>query len=182
MNLRLFLLELYMPSVLKKRMLRTLFRITAEAFRCSVPPCLHRQFRACLREYADFTRIQAERAISRGKELDEVRERLFRNAYDMGQALRRHLGIASREDVLRVLTMLYRSIGIDLREEAGEQVVVTRCFFSTFYRPEVCALISSLDEGIAAGLSGGGELRFSRRITQGDGYCEAHFDMVEHRR
>ena len=38
-----------------------------------------------------------------------------------------------------------------------------------------------LDEGIAAGLSGGGKLTFSQRITEGKPQCEASFDL-EHLR
>ena len=57
------------------------------------------------------------------------------------------------------------------------EFAIRRCFFSGFYSPEVCRLISSLDEGLAAGLTGG-KLCFVQRITDGGSCCKGHIDRM----
>jgi hypothetical protein len=51
--------------------------------------------------------------------------------------------------------------------------VVDRCAFAERYSPPVCALMSSLDAGLIAGLTRGGRLLFSERITEGNVRCLA---------
>lgn len=78
---------------------------------------------------------------------------------------------------------LYRAIGIDFAGELrGElpgglprEVVIGRCFFSRFYSEGVCRLISALDSGVAAGISGGGQLEFYQRLSEGHECCWAQF-------
>ena len=55
------------------------------------------------------------------------------------------------------------------------EIVVTDCYFSRFYTPEQCAIMSSVDSGIIAGLCGGGTLTFTERITEGCRRCRACF-------
>ena len=55
------------------------------------------------------------------------------------------------------------------------EIVVTDCYFSRFYTPEQCAVMSSVDSGIIAGLCGGGTLTFTERITEGCRQCRACF-------
>ena len=55
------------------------------------------------------------------------------------------------------------------------EIVVTDCYFSRFYTPEQCAIMSSVDSGIIAGLCGGGTLTFTERITEGCRQCRACF-------
>ena len=55
------------------------------------------------------------------------------------------------------------------------EIVVTDCYFSRFYTPEQCAVMSSVDSGIIAGLCGGGTLTFTERITEGCRRCRACF-------
>lgn len=55
------------------------------------------------------------------------------------------------------------------------EIVVTDCYFSRYYTPEQCAVMSSVDSGIIAGLCGGGTLTFTERITEGCGRCRACF-------
>jgi hypothetical protein len=52
-------------------------------------------------------------------------------------------------------------------------MTVSSCYFSSVYSPETCGVLSALDDGIFTGLSGGGRLRFSRRITDGSACCRA---------
>ena len=55
------------------------------------------------------------------------------------------------------------------------EITVSSCYFSKFYTPKQCALMSYVDSGIIAGLCGGGNLRFTERITEGCGRCTAVF-------
>jgi hypothetical protein len=77
--------------------------------------------------------------------------------------------------VMDIGRVLYRILDIDLQGDARGEVVISRCYFSRFYSAEVCRLMSAMDRGLFAGLSNGGELTFSSRITQGQPCCRAHF-------
>ena len=48
-------------------------------------------------------------------------------------------------------SLLYSAIKIDFRAESNGEVTVPRCFFSRHYTPEICRLVSALDEGLAEG-------------------------------
>lgn len=60
-------------------------------------------------------------------------------------------------------------------------VTVRRCYFSRFYAPNMCRVMSAMDRGIFAGLFGGGELTFKSRITEGLPCCRAEFSMSKAR-
>ncbi len=183
MNWRLAALRLYLPAGIKRNNLRELFALTADAFDCAAPDIEGLSYRDCLRRYALFTREEAEKALERGSGLPEIRDRLYRNAHRFGQTIRRQLGITSPEEAVAAMRLLYRAIGIDLAAElAGKlpgEVVIDRCFFSHFYSEEVCRLISALDAGVAAGISGGGQLEFYQRLTGGHDCCRAYFRLKE---
>ena len=74
---------------------------------------------------------------------------------------------------MRAARIAYRMIGIDLRADEHGAVVVDRCSFAAWYSPRVCHLMSSLDAGLIAGLTQGGRLTFSERITEGRPRCLA---------
>ena len=76
---------------------------------------------------------------------------------------------------------MYDAIGVDFRGDAAGVVTVSRCYFSDVYTPEVCRLVSALDEGLLAGLAGGGRLTFSQRLTEGAVCCRARFEAEEAR-
>ena len=69
--------------------------------------------------------------------------------------------------------LVYAAIRIDFRGTELGDVTVNRCFFSSFYSAQVCQVISSLDAGLLAGLTGGAQLTFSERITEGADRCRA---------
>jgi hypothetical protein len=112
---------------------------------------------------------------SSGGDLAEIRGRLYDGAYRMGQDLRRTFRVANIPDALAAARVLYRALGIDLQAAGGGEIVIRRCYFSQYYSSAVCQVIASLDEGLFAGLSNGGELAFYRRITAGYECCRAHF-------
>jgi len=170
-----WLLRCPIPNWMKRRALRELLGCTADAFRCTPPPLRGLPFDESLRRYALFTREMAERVLQQEARLPRVQARLRRNAYRLGQRLRRGLGVSRMDDVMAVARALYRIIGIDFRGSRLGEVVISRCFFSQFYTSLVCGVISALDEGILAGLAGEGQLTFHRRITEGEDCCQATF-------
>jgi hypothetical protein len=166
---------------IRRRALHRLSSATAEGFDVSMPSgrgLSHRQYLQC---YAQFTRGAAERALEQGKDLNALRARLRATSFALGDRVRRHLHLRSPRAVMTAARLLYRFIGIDFRGSSGGEVRVTSCFFSDYYTPSVCRLISSLDDGLLSGLAGGGSLTFQRRLTEGHPCCEARFAFEDKR-
>jgi hypothetical protein len=119
--------------------------------------------------------LLAMTADESGRDLAEVQRRLYDGAYRIGQELGRTFRVANTADALAAARLLYRALGIDLRATPAGEVTVHRCFFSEFYSSPVCQVIASLDKGLFAGLSDGGQLSFTQRITEGSDCCKADF-------
>jgi hypothetical protein len=166
------IMELYTPKFFKRRKLNELFRLTADAFQSVLPDFKELSFSECLSKYALFTQEQAESYLQSGQPPDEIKHRLYNGAYGFGQNLRKSLHIVTWEEAVTVLGIIYKLIGIDFQYGQQGQIIVRRCFFSEYYSGGVCRLISSLDEGLAAGLSNGGRLCFKQMITEGSSCCK----------
>ena len=172
MILLLRILVSFAPAALKKREMQNLFRISASAFRCAAPGIAGLSFDECLSEYARFTRSATVNLRSPGGDREGVRERLFQGGRTLGGRIRRLCLIATIEDAASAMTILYSTIGIDAGSES-RALTVSSCYFSSVYSPETCSVLSALDDGIFAGLSRGGRLKFDRRITDGSVCCRA---------
>jgi hypothetical protein len=172
-SLRLRALELYIPGWMARSALRRLFEETASAFGCEPPNVRGLDRRMLLERYVAFSAGCAERALAGDGDLDAVSRRMWRAAFAMGASLRRQLRVRSRGDEIRAARIAYRMIGIDLRSDARGHVAVVRCSFAGRYSPAVCRVMSSLDAGLIAGLTGGGILTFSERITERSAHCLA---------
>lgn len=175
MNLLVRALEMYTPGFVKARALRQLFSSTAAAFEAEVPPLSGLDSQACLACYARFAQVQAGRRLREGRELEALEQRLYRNAFAMAEPYARVLRPRTVDDVMAICRVLYRILDIDLVGDARGDVVIQRCYFSRLYSGEVCRIMSAMDRGVFAGLSGGGELTFTSRITEGQSCCRAHF-------
>jgi hypothetical protein len=99
----------------------------------------------------------------------------------LGEKLRRWFAVDTMEEVMALGEILYRAIGVEIRGEcpssAWGEVTVSRCYFSELYTGPVCDLISALDDGVFSGLSGGGRLTFSERLTEGAACCRASLQL-----
>ncbi len=176
MNLRLSAAEIVARlGPIRARAIKELSRITAAAFEVECPPPENSSPARLLSRYALFTRQEAERALTSGASVTVLRGRLRDNAQNLAREIRRRFRLRTPRDVMSAARLLYRMIEIDLAGTPGGEIVVRRCFFCRIYSPRVCELISALDEGILAGLAGGGELRFLDRMTAGSEYCRAQF-------
>lgn len=179
MNLRLLALKICIPSFIKKKKLEQLFDIVADAFGKSPPPLERLSYKERLKAFALYTSQEAETRIQAGQDLENIKKRLHRNACILGQRIRKDFGIRSPREVMEMSSILYQILGIDFEGDASGRVTIKKCFFSDYYSPQVCQIISSLDEGVAAGLSAGGKLSFSGRITEGKDCCDARLAMPE---
>jgi hypothetical protein len=175
MNILVAILKYYSPEFIKKRVLNELFVITARAFGCAVPSLKGFSYAGLLKQYALFTRVAAEESLRHNHDLQAIRNRLFDQACQLGRELRKKFNIRTDEEVMELGQKLYDILGIEFRGNSQGAVTIRKCFFSEYYSSQVCQLISALDEGVLAGLSGGGQLNFSQRITDGKNCCQALF-------
>ena len=173
----LSVLQFYIPAFVKRKVIRELACVTADAFGCAAPELNGLSYKACLREYALFTNEQARSLIISENDIDAVKDKLYKVAYVLGEDMRRRFNITRPEEVMKASRMMYRILDIELQEDGPNGIKINRCYFSRYYSAEVCRIISSLDEGVAAGLSGGGKLAFYQRLTEGNDCCKAHFSV-----
>lgn len=179
MNLALVLGRVFIPASMRKNQLRKLSACTAEAFRRPPPRMAEGSCAAALRAYALLTRDLAEESFREGEDEHGIRDRLYRNAYQLGCELREWLRPATPEEVRVAMRLIYRVIGIDARFDVDGSVTVRSCYFSGYYPGRTCRLMSALDAGVAAGLSGGGRLSFTQRMTEGHDCCLARLEPGE---
>ena len=66
-------------------------------------------------------------------------------------------------DVMSASRLLYRILGIDFHGTEQGTIMISKCFFSRTYSSSTCHVISSLDAGMIAGLSGGGAMCIFRK-------------------
>jgi hypothetical protein len=173
MNLLLRLLQPHTPTSLEREGLKEVFTLTAAAFQREAPSLEGLSHADILHRFALFTKGAAEEAILAGRDLHAIKGRLYRGAYALGRRLRKRLCVTSLEEALVAARIVYRTLDIDFRGNPRGEVTINRCFFSRFYSSQVCDLISALDEGVIAGLSGGGRIVFTQRITEGKDCCRA---------
>jgi hypothetical protein len=166
---------------IRHRALHRLASATAGGFGVSMPSGRGLSYRKYLQCYAQFTCDAAMRALEQGKDLNALRTRLWANSFALGDRVRKHLHLRSRWAVMTAARLLYRIIGIDFRGSSGGEVRIISCFFSHYYSPSVCQLISALDDGLLSGLAGGGSLTFQYRLTEGHPCCEARFAFEDNK-
>lgn len=165
------------PSFVHKRMLAQLFGATAAAFQREMPDLRGLSSEQSLLAYARFTSEWAGDALRCGDDPLELQARLYANAYRLGRLPGRFLRSRSVDDVMMLAQFLYGVLEIDFDGNSSGEITIRRCYFSEFYSPPKCRLLSFMDHGLLAGLAGGGELTFTQRITAGQACCRARFSM-----
>jgi hypothetical protein len=179
MSFLLNIAGIYIPSFVKKKYLLKLFNAVSEAFHSETPDLSGCGYKECLRNFAETTRTEAGKALQGDVDLEHVRRTLFNRAYQIGGELRSFFSVKTKEEAGTLSRILYKGLGIDFRMNSAGEISIVRCYFGDYYTPEICGLISSLDEGILAGISGGGKLEFHCRITEGEKNCRAFFKFSE---
>ena len=117
------------------------------------------------------------RAARRG-DLSELQERLYRNAYRLGRTTGWLLRVQGVDDVMAFAHLLYGILDIELQGSGSGEITISRCYFSSFYLPQVCQVMSAMDRGLLAGLAGAGNLIFTQRIAEGWPCCRARFTLA----
>jgi hypothetical protein len=156
-----------------------LFHITASAFKSTVPSTAGLSFEESLAMFTRFTKTEVDYALTRNEELQTIQGRLYEGAYMFGDKLRKRFRVSTINDVMVVSRVLYRALGIDFLGTEQGTITISKCLFSQSYSPSTCRVISSLDAGMIAGLSKGGLLAFSERITEGFEFCKAQCIVKE---
>lgn len=148
--------------------LQVLMRITAKAYDVPAKVIWYKPYKNALQEYGAFTvRCMRERKADK--------RRLYKTAYAAGNRLRRLTGFRERKDIESLVFYLYRNIGITMKGDIPGELLISECYFAGIYRPYECRIMSMVDSGMIAGISGGGRLTFSNRITEGCENCRACF-------
>jgi hypothetical protein len=203
MTLRVNLFRRLLAGIYRRSLLDHLSQATADAFGIDASDWRGSPFKDRLTAYAEYTAAEAARMMgpgapaADGRTADVVKERLYRNAADLGADLRRRLGIRGAQEALLVLGLLYRQIGIDMRgcvtggggtgdastgpssTSGRTDIQVTRCLFADHYSESTCRVMSAMDAGVVDGLFGGASLEFSQRITDGSPCCTALIRTAE---
>jgi hypothetical protein len=175
MNLFVKALQFWTPGFVRRQALEALFAATAEAFGRVAPPPAGRPYTDRLGEYARFTQQAADDWLAQGEDGSALQRRLFAQGARLGHRMRRALGLRTTADVLAAGQWLYGLIGIEFQGRTDGAAIVRRCFFSDSYSCQNCRLMSAMDDGVFAGLSAGGRLTFTQRITEGHDCCRATF-------
>ena len=178
MNLRLKILHFWIPSFVKKEKLKQLFRLTADAFGCKTEFQDNFPYLKLLKSYAVFVQDQSTKAHMELRDISSIKRKLYQNAYKTGLELRKSLNIQGVSEVMEFSRIFYRILGINFSGQKSGEFVIDQCFFANHFSLETCSLISSLDEGIAAGLSDG-KLEFIQRKTEGGDCCRGRLIMGE---
>ena len=173
MNLLFRVATCYIPERLKKKELRELFQATAAAFAKAIPSTEGLIFEECLLEFARFTKSIVDQAMNKSDDLKTIQDLLYQSAYEFGAKFRKRFKVSTPGDVMAAGKLLYRILGIEFHGTEQGAVTITKCFFSQYYTPATCRVISPLDAGMLAGLSAGKGMTFSERITEGSKCCQA---------
>ena len=173
MNILLSLAGIYLPPSFAKRRLVHLVGVTAEAFQSPAPDFRGLSYRESLTAFAVFSRDRAESCLRLPGVSDAVRGRLFDAGLALGQDLRREFRVATAQDVTSVLIISYTALGIKFECTCYGEVVIPRCLYSAYYSGPMCRIMEALDHGLVCGLSRGGRLTFTGRITEGCPACRA---------
>jgi hypothetical protein len=173
MNARLLLLHLHIPGFVRRSILRELIGATARAFGRDTPDTAKLTATELMAHAIEISRGWADHAIRTDVDLDRLERRMFFEAFEMGRLARHRLRLTSEADGLAAARIIYRAIGIDFRHLGSGHIEVPRCSFARAYGPGICRLMSSMDSGLIAGLTGTHGLRFTERITEGAVACRA---------
>ena len=175
MSLKRTLLFMFIPAAVKKALLKELSEFTAYAFACAPPEIGEFSYTEMLVRYAEFSREEAAKAIEKGDGLGEIKQRLYENARLLGQKFKARYRLNTLKDAFGMARVLFRILRIDFQGNPSGEIVVRRCFFSSRFSKEVCSIVSSFDEGLLAGLSGGAVLTSFERTADCSSCCRARF-------
>jgi hypothetical protein len=188
------LLSLYIPEKFKKEKIIQLYKLTSGVFNdypiasnsngSKAPDtCVLRTltYREILKKYADYTTMAVNKLLYSRHDINKIKESLFDKSYKLGQEIRNDYNIKTFEDIRFIIKIIYKIVKIDSnlvkdRATGSKELEVKHCFFADYYSADVCSVMSSVDEGIVAGVSGCRQMQFVQRITEGEDHCRAKLE------
>jgi hypothetical protein len=173
MNLLLQLLKIHTPKIVKVRKLKKLFQITAESFSCKINLPKRPDYEQLLHQYAVFAYEKCDTAIRNSENIDNIKRNLYVKAFAEGVKLRKVLHIKTMKDIILAGELFYSVIKINFSSKINGEVCINSCYFANYFSTDVCKIMSSLDEGIIAGISGGYVINFYQKITENQNCCLA---------
>ncbi|MHB1484927.1 MAG: hypothetical protein ACYCYI_09710 [Saccharofermentanales bacterium] len=174
MLLKIF--QYYVPAFVKKKIICDLNKVTASAFQCEIPEMKELSYNDRLLAYALFTDNQSQKIVKNNENFENTRNSLFEASYKIGDDFRKRFHISKNSDVIIASRLIYKILGIEMQAD-NDEIIIKECFFKNYYSGDTCKIISALDEGMAAGLSGGGKLEFYQRMTEGHNCCKARLSF-----
>lgn len=174
MNLRLLVLRIGIPQHLKLEKLHSLMILSAEALRQPLPELQEMNLERSRELFVQLL-LSGTTDSNQNEEAHELsgQTRLETAGKLFGLRLRCELRIKTPGEARTALRLLYRALGIDLCFDRADSITVSRCWFARYFTPETCKLVSALDRGVVNGLTDGGELVFTSRLTEGECACHA---------
>ncbi len=154
--------------------IKILMKQTAKVFGVKTPKNMGFSSSKLLKTYAQMTRDVSLNFIQSKQDRNQLQQNLYYMAFQLGSELRWWLRPQNNQDCFDIIEMLYRNIKISLCEQS-HTICVHQCYFSDFYTPEICSIISAIDQGIFAGVYQDGTLSFYKRMTEGHQVCVANF-------
>lgn len=177
MNFRLVALRLYVPYRLRRAKLHALLSAAATGFNKPAPNLKGLNFRQAWQTFATFTRTTATELFASKRDPAPVLAGLTQATCELGRVLRHELHITNPNDALIALEVLYAALGVKWHNTEEGTVTVRRCQFSRLYTPQICQLMSAMDQGLVDGITNGGKLTWSERITEGLPCCRGRIEL-----
>jgi hypothetical protein len=179
MGLILYILKFHTPSILKKKGLQELTECVSSALDCPAPDLNGHSFNDSLRLFAQSTYEQISSHIMSGSDIEYIKKKLNDKAIQFGERYRKRFSIFNPASGLEFFKFLYKMINIEMIINSDNDLIINKCYFSSYYSKSVCEVMSAFDSGILYGLTDKYGLDFTSRITGGCEYCRAK--LINHR-
>lgn len=206
MNIKLFLLSIWVPQYFLKKELNLLAQTTLNQLdqllqihspqRLSQIPELKLPFKGNLE---DIRAKMAQEHNIRVKILSDslgpeetikiARPQMFNTGYELGLDIKTRLGLNDDlNDLIRAARLLYQVLGIDFEFHEDDScnpyhlkrcIIIKHCSLARYYLPLTCQVLSGTDEGVVSGLNSQVKMVFKEKITEGASACFAAIEMNE---
>ncbi len=164
----------------KPLILAEIFLMTAKTLQYPLPKLAIFNYNKLLATYGQYTTAALNSLLTQQRDLGPLKKELFTKSENLTKKIKTLFRIKTAEEVCFFLENFYQVLGIELTVNLSQQqFVVKNCYFSRYYRSEICQVLSALDSGLVAGLTNGASLTFLSRLTEGATCCFADLRKFE---
>jgi len=198
MNIKLFLLSIWVPQYFLKKELNLLAKATLNQLNqllqihtpqsLSEIPELNLPFKGNLE---DIRAKMAQEHNIRVKILSDTlgpedtikiaRPLMFKTGYELGMDIKTRMGLSDNlNDLIKAAQLLYRVLGIEFEFHEDDSckschlkrcIIIKHCALARYYLPLTCQVLSGTDEGVVNGLNSQVQMVFMEKITEGAPAC-----------